>query len=194
MKTYLYFVRHGETTGNKARIFQGQSDTPLNDVGRDQILETCQQMVKLHIQYDVIYSSPLSRAIESAQIIQSFFPSNKQINIEPLAIERCFGEAEGININAHNYSRIMKNEFPGEESEAEITQRAQVLIKRLLNDHPGKHVLIVSHSHFIKACLITYLKSIRFDTKTTNGGISVLVFNEFNHCVKAEIDINKKDL
>lgn len=194
MKTYLYFVRHGETVGNKARIFQGQSDTPLNDVGRDQILETCKEMVKLHIQYNVIYSSPLSRAVESAEIIQSFFPSSKQINIEPLAIERCFGAAEGITINAHNYSRIMRNEFEGEESELEITDRAQKLIKRILNDHQGKRILIVSHSHFIKACLITYLKSIRFDTKTTNGGISLLVFNEFNHCIKAEIDINKKDL
>ena len=193
MKTTIYIIRHGETTGNKARIFQGQIDTPLNDIGKLQILEACKDMVRLGITYNYIYCSPLSRAKESAEIIQSYFPSNKVLQIEPLAIERAFGEAEGKAINPSNYNKIMKNEFRDAETEDDVILRAQTLIKRLLAEHPGKNILIVSHSHFIKACFKPYLPNLRFDDKTINGGISRLVFNEFNHCVKADLLINPKD-
>ena len=127
MNTTIYIIRHGQTSGNKERVFQGHIDTPLNDVGRSQILKTCQDMVKLGITYDYLYCSPLQRAYESATIIQSFFPSKKEIIIEPRAIERSFGEAEGIPLTAQNYAKVMRNEFAGEESEEEIIARVKPL-------------------------------------------------------------------
>lgn len=193
MNTTIYIIRHGQTQGNKSRVFQGQIDTPLNDDGRAQILEACKDMVKLGITFDQIICSPLSRAIESAQIIHSFFPTRKEIIIDDRAIERSFGDAEGLPLTPQNYNKIMRAEFPNQETEEHIIWRAQSLIKDILNKYEGKNILIVSHSHFLKACLIPYLPGLKFDSKTVNAGISMLKFNDFKHCIKVELLLNNKD-
>lgn len=63
----LYFVRHGETDWNKTHKVQGQTDIPLNDYGRLLARETAEGMKNLKI--DLAYTSPLSRAKETAEII-----------------------------------------------------------------------------------------------------------------------------
>ena len=190
MATTIYIIRHGQTDGNKLRVFQGQIDTPLNDTGRNQVLETCKNLVSLGITIDVLISSPLSRALETANIIKSFFPSRKEIIIEPDAIETSFGDAEGVPLSQENYDKIMKGEFPNLETEFQIIRRARNLIDRILDKYPNKIIILVTHSHFLKACFKPYIPTLRFDSKTKNAGISVLKFNEFKHCITAKIDIN----
>ena len=63
----LYIVRHGETDWNKARKIQGQSDIPLNEFGRHLARETAKGLADVH--FDLCFTSPLSRAKETAQII-----------------------------------------------------------------------------------------------------------------------------
>ena len=190
MITTIYVIRHGQTDGNKLRVFQGQIDTPLNENGREQVLNTCKNLVTLGVNFDVLISSPLSRAYETAKIIRSFFPSKKEIIIEPDAIERAFGDAEGIPLSPENYDKIMKGEFNNLETEFQIMRRARHLIDRLLEKYPGKVIILVTHSHFLKACFKPYITNLRFDSKTKNAGISILKFNDFKHCIKAQIDIN----
>lgn len=192
MITTIYIIRHGQTEGNKLRVFQGRIDTPLNDTGREQILKTCKKMASLEITFDVLISSPLSRALESANIIKSFYPSNKPIIIDENAIERSFGLAEGIPLTDENYTKIMNNEFADQESEFQIMKRAKHFIDNILETYPGKRIVVVTHSHFLKACMKPYIKSLQFNSKTLNAGLSILKFNEFKHCIKAQIDINKE--
>lgn len=175
--TNLYFVRHGQTNANLARIFQGQIDTPLNDVGRDQVRATKSRIPDLGIKWDVVISSPLSRAYETAQILNELSP-NIPILIDPLAIERCFGKGDGVPITKENYNKIMNSEFEDQETEQEIISRANYFINKVLSNYKNKNVLIVTHSHFLKACLYRYLPNITFETKTVNAGISLLQFNE----------------
>ena len=187
MNTTIYFVRHGQTDANKARIFSGQIDTPLNNTGREQVLETCKQIQKLSIKWDIIISSTLSRAYETAQIINQYFPINVDIIKDHSAIERSFGEAEGIPITDENYRKIMNCEFKNEESEEEIINRAQNFIHKILNTYPGKNVLVVTHSHFLKGCFKPYLPSLRFDTKTVNAGLSRLIFDQNQQCITVDL-------
>ncbi len=187
MNTTIYFVRHGQTDANKARIFSGQIDTPLNDTGREQVRNTCNLINQLGIKWDVIISSTLSRAYETAQIINQFFPINVDIIKDSLAIERSFGKAEGIPISDENYRRIMNCEFEDEESETAIINRAQTFIKNILNKYPGKTILVVTHSHFLKGCFKPFLPELRFDTKTVNAGLSRLVFDENYNCLFADL-------
>ena len=63
----LYIVRHGETDWNKARKIQGQSDIPLNAFGRHLARETAKGLADVH--FDLCFTSPLSRAKETARII-----------------------------------------------------------------------------------------------------------------------------
>ncbi|MEF9916086.1 MAG: histidine phosphatase family protein [Lachnospiraceae bacterium] len=63
----LYLVRHGETDGNKRKLLQGHSDIPLNDFGRTLAYKTGQGLQ--HISFDAVFTSPLKRAKETAEII-----------------------------------------------------------------------------------------------------------------------------
>ena len=87
----LYIVRHGETDWNKARKIQGQSDIPLNEFGRHLARETAKGLADIH--FDLCFTSPLSRAKETAQIILE----GRVVPIieEPRIEEMSFGEYEG---------------------------------------------------------------------------------------------------
>ena len=63
----IYFVRHGETLWNKEKKIQGQSDIPLNEYGIELAKITADAMK--NISFDVVYTSPLLRAKETAMIL-----------------------------------------------------------------------------------------------------------------------------
>ena len=65
----LYIVRHGQTHKNKQKVLQGRSDLPLNDEGRAQALEVGEKLNELGIKPEILYSSPLIRAVETAELI-----------------------------------------------------------------------------------------------------------------------------
>ena len=86
----LYIVRHGETDWNREHRIQGHIDIPLNDQGK---LDAANAKEKLKdVKFDVVFSSPLSRAIETAKII-----TDNEIIIDHRLIERYNGELEGCN-------------------------------------------------------------------------------------------------
>ena len=64
----LYVVRHGQTQYNVDKRFQGQIDVPLNDVGKKQVMELSKKLSNINL--DLIISSPLLRAVDTAKAIQ----------------------------------------------------------------------------------------------------------------------------
>ena len=85
-------VRHGETDWNKAKKVQGRADIPLNAYGRELAEKTAEGL--RGISFDLAYTSPLSRAKETAQIVLQ----GRKIPLieEPQIQEICFGDYEGI--------------------------------------------------------------------------------------------------
>ena len=65
--TKLYLIRHGETEQNKTGVLMGSTDTPLNEQGRLQALSLRERINALEV--DAIFSSPLSRAVETALLV-----------------------------------------------------------------------------------------------------------------------------
>ena len=63
----IYVTRHGQTELNAKKLMQGRSDNPLNDTGREQARAAREKIG--NIKFDALYSSPLSRAVETASII-----------------------------------------------------------------------------------------------------------------------------
>ena len=63
----IYIIRHGETDWNVLRKFQGRTDIPLNENGR-QVAAWTKEGLK-DVAFDLVYTSPLRRAKETAQII-----------------------------------------------------------------------------------------------------------------------------
>lgn len=93
----LYVTRHGQTDWNEQGRIQGKIDIPLNEQGRAQARKTRDLLA--HTPFDVIITSPLQRAVETATIINEAH-GVKQYEDERLS-ERGFGTWEG-----HPYQKL----------------------------------------------------------------------------------------
>jgi len=160
MDTQIWLVRHGETEWNVAGRFQGCKDIPLTDEGFNQA-----KSLKSRFEhgFDSIYTSPLTRAMQTAQVICE--DDNMEPIIENGIREVDFGAWEGLTITqiAENYP----NEFDFWRTDEEIgylvggdlsikcaSIRAKDAILNIAKENSGKKVIIVAHGGIIKAGLI----------------------------------------
>lgn len=94
----LYIIRHGKTDWNAQLKLQGRTDIPLNDEGLEMAEKAREDVSKIH--FDLCYSSPLSRAYDTAKIILE--GTDTPIIKDDRLIELGFGEYEGIENTYHN--------------------------------------------------------------------------------------------
>jgi len=152
IKSRWFFVRHGETDWNKQEINAGVTDIPLNETGRQQAREAGKKLASENI--DIIFSSHLSRAHETATIIGEEIGVSEIITDERLQ-ERNMGKAEGVS-----YTEVQK-QFPDmyqydgkpadNESFAETEQRIWEAVSEHLEKHPHKNILIASHGGTLRS-------------------------------------------
>lgn len=147
--TKICLVRHGQTDWNFKGIIQGHEDIPLNDIGRKQAYDSACFLKKK--KWDILISSPLSRAVETAEII------GKEVGIHEVVtdvrfIERDFGEVSGDFIIDSRH-KVTDNSAIGLESEEAITVRGMSGLKEIVRTYEGKSIIIVAHSHTIKGIL-----------------------------------------
>ena len=144
-------IRHGETDWNAQNRVQGSSDIPLNDVGRRQAEEQAQNIkADVKTQNAIIFSSPLLRAKETAEII------NKQLNLPLLTDSRLceanFGELEGLDrATLVGGGMMMHYDAMGGEAMAalgvETTESLNARLTSFFTEIKGKYetVIIVAH-------------------------------------------------
>lgn len=186
--TEICLVRHGQTDWNLQFIIQGREDNPLNDTGRKQALDSAKFLS--NEKWDVIVSSSLIRAKETAQIIADKVGVST-IHIDERLIERDFGEASGKLI-ASVIEKVEKREVEGMETDQELVERGMQAIKDIATTFEGKRIIITAHSHTIKAILCG-IDSNLFDfkikldnacanfVKVENGIFSVEKYNVSDH-------------
>jgi broad specificity phosphatase PhoE len=88
------FLRHGESVGNAEARWQGQSNYPLTERGRAQARALADRWKSEGVKFDLVVSSPLVRAKETAEIIASAL--NVRVEFDPIWLERDIGEMEGL--------------------------------------------------------------------------------------------------
>lgn len=141
----LYVVRHGETSWNKEEKVQGITDIPLTEKGISDALKL-QDLVK-SLNIDVVISSPLKRAIETAKIItDNKFPINTDDRIK----ERDWGLNEGANINEVDridcWDVILNTRVQNIEAIQDFMYRVSEFIEDIKVRFKDKNVLVVTHS------------------------------------------------
>jgi broad specificity phosphatase PhoE len=143
----LGLLRHGETDWNVASRLQGTSDIALNETGIAQAMTAAKAIDGS--EWDLIIASPLSRARDTARIVAE---SNAlgEITIEPLLMERAFGEAEGLNYHEWKKQHDAHQTVLGGESLPDLEARAHRLLAHLAKTYSGKRVLAVSHGALIR--------------------------------------------
>ena len=108
-KGHLYIIRHGQTDWNVEHKLQGRTDIPLNENGRKMAVEAHEKYKDIKI--DICYSSPLSRAYETAQTVLE--GRNVQIIRDDRLMEMSFGKYEGLkdvlNMPEHSVYKLFNN-------------------------------------------------------------------------------------
>ena len=107
-RSSFYFIRHGETNINlENRFYPSDEDTPLNETGRMQSLKTGKFLKNFRIgeqrYFDAIYSSPLIRAKETADII------SHQLGLDIIEDDRLIEETEGLYAGLNKDSDEVKD-------------------------------------------------------------------------------------
>lgn len=142
MKT-IYFVRHGECESNVKRLIAGSSDdSPLTAKGYEQAEQAALELKDKQI--DVIVSSPLVRARETAQRISDIIGYIGEIKQEPLLLERNFGAATGM-LASEGFKAIDSGEITDLESLEDLAERQRRVLD-FFGMLGAKYVLIVGHS------------------------------------------------
>lgn len=153
----LYITRHGETEWNKLKKMQGWKNSNLTKQGIENAIRLGERLKD--IEFSNIYSSPLGRALETANYVKG----NRDVEIETHEglREMGFGLWEGIENDVvlelygeehYNYWNKPHLYKPNEgESFDELFKRVEISLKYIIENAKGDNVLIVSHAIAIKA-------------------------------------------
>ena len=173
----ITFIRHGETDENKAKRVQGRKDYPLNEHGIAQAKMVAKYLIKNDYNFDAIFSSPLSRAFDTARIINETMGLNLNIIKDASFIEREFGEYEGMTVSKEAFKPILLDIGEGLEKEKDIKDRVYSGLIKILDENKYEHILVVAHSHTIKAIMNLLDEDISFYARMVNCSISNLSYD-----------------
>ncbi|MBQ1549836.1 MAG: histidine phosphatase family protein [Acutalibacteraceae bacterium] len=161
----IYIVRHGQTEQNLKKKLQGRSDFPLTELGREQASAVGDAFRDAGIVFDKVYSSPLGRAVETAELIAGDAP----IEVEEALIEMDYGPYEGTDL--HNLPPEVEEFFKdftnhpapdGMEQLSSVVARAGEFLVRLKAEAVHRDILLSTHAIAMKG-LLEYL------TPASNG-------------------------
>jgi len=170
----LILVRHGETYENKEGIIQGHLNSILNETGKMQAEKLSERLKDEKI--DIIYSSDLSRAHDTAKIVHKHHRESKLVITKELR-ERNNGVLEGKYGDNVDWSR---KDYEGRESNEELIIRAEKFLSKTFKKHKGKTVMFSCHGGIGKAYVSLILdKNFKeLDLKLENTSVSIFKIGE----------------
>ncbi len=148
----IYFMRHGESTANAKRIIAGHADAPLTKKGIEQAHMAGRDIVRQKLTFDLIFSSPLKRALDTAHIVAGEVGLSKDIIISDLLIEQSRGNLEGKSVDILETITDSELVAQGGEGAEALSLRARQTLEWCLQQE-GDQILIVSHNRLGKAIL-----------------------------------------
>lgn len=173
--TTIGFIRHGSTEWNRLGKLQGQLDTDLTDEGREQARLLGRRLASET--WDGIISSDLKRAKETAQII-SELSGIPLIREDARLRERMYGQIEGTTVAEREarWGADWKLQALGQETDDELWQRWIQLETELIEEYPGRKLLLVSHGGFI----VQILRVLKMDSEEflQNTSLTILLRQE----------------
>lgn len=199
--TTVILIRHGETDWNRDRRFRGHAPVPLNARGRQEAELTAQRVVSSW-NVNTIYSSPVARAVETAEPLRRL--TGLPIHVSAPFVDLDFGAwqgrtpAEVVLSHPDELETWMREpaavRIPCGETLAEVEVRAMSELSAIVSRHPKQTVAIVSHTEVNRLVILTALRGspnalrrVGQDTCAINvlrvedGAIDVLSINDSCH-------------
>ncbi len=183
MKT-IYLIRHGQTAWNREEVFRGRSDVPLDEKGRRQAELVGRYLAGQDLHEPAFFASPLTRAMETAQIAAGRF-SPAHVKSDEAFNDLDFGDWQGMPREdvAAKYPELYRRwakepdrvRFPGGDNLNALAKRAEAGLYNLAENSSAGDLVIVTHRVVNKVllCLVlgTNLKpfwKIKQDTACVN--------------------------
>jgi broad specificity phosphatase PhoE len=181
--TRIVLVRHGRTEWNKGEIFRGTVDIPLDEQGRREA--GCARDWLVEETFDAAYSSPLSRAVETAEIILE--PHGKAVRRHEGLTDLNYGawqgkakeEVQRVYQELYQQWRTAPHTvvFPEGEGLASVRERSLEAVLEIAASHPGQTVLLAAH-RVVNKVLIAALLGLD-DSHFWEIGQDTAALNEF---------------
>lgn len=187
MVTKIYFIRHAEAVGNVDGVYHGRTDGSLTENGFRQL--DCLAKRFETTDFDVIYSSPITRARLTAEAADR----TKKLPIQFLdgLVELDGGEWEGMTWDEIHLRFPKEHEMwdtrldlfkaPGGESVAEVQERMKSTVDKIIDDNKGKTIVVVTHG----CALRTYICYAR--------GLSLAGINEDKWAMNTSVSLVEYD-
>ena len=173
MKNIL-LIRHGQSEWNKLNLFTGFKNIELSDQGIEEADKAGQNFKNLNIKFDIVFTSKLKRAQETAKIIlknlnqwDHLYEEGKiktDINLN----ERDYGDLTGLNKKemadkfgeeqVHKWRRGYSDQPPNGESLEDVVRRVKIYFEESINpaiqSADNNNILIAAHGNSLRALLI----------------------------------------
>lgn len=152
--TYVVLIRHARSVANSQGVLAGRSDTPLDDIGREQARELGQRLADVPL--DLVISSPQERAQQTAALVVG---DRGAVVLDEQFAECDYGDWSGAALSelaSEPSWEIVQwlpsaAEFPAGETMAQMAHRATHRVQQLVKKHPDDIIWIVTHGDVIKA-------------------------------------------
>ena len=173
MKNIL-LIRHGQSEWNKLNLFTGFKNIELSEQGIDEANKAGQNFKNLNIKFDIVFTSELKRAQETAKIIlknldqwDHLYGDGKIITDIKLN-ERDYGDLTGLNKKetadkfgeeqVHKWRRGYSDQPPNGESLEDVVRRVKIYFEETINpaiqSADNNNILIAAHGNSLRALLI----------------------------------------
>lgn len=200
--TTVFLIRHGEIDNPKKILYGSNFNLKINDIGRKQIQEVAERIKRLGFKIGKIYSSPLSRAQESAKIIAKEFRIEKIItkqgltdtDIPALADKPLAIRSEIFKTGTDAYDE--KYVKMGNESRDQIVKRMKDTFNSIVKENKGKTAIIVSHGDPLQFLLyvltnpdkkVPSMNILAGESYPTKGSATKLVLDENAKLIDREV-------
>lgn len=163
--TRFILVRHGQTEWNRVERFRGRADVPLNEAGLAQAEAAGRRVAAMAARPSAVYSSPLSRAVKTAEAIAR--PFALPVQALPGLLDIDFGEWQGLTPDEARarwpdmvdawFIKPDAARVPGGESLADLRTRAMRTVEELAARHPEQTIAMVGHTVINRVILLGVL-------------------------------------
>ena len=173
MKNIL-LIRHGQSEWNKLNLFTGFKNIELSEQGIDEANKAGQNFKNLNIKFDIVFTSELKRAQETAKIILknldqwNYLYRQGKIITDIKLNERDYGDLTGLNKKetadkfgeeqVHKWRRGYSDQPPNGESLEDVVRRVKIYFEESINpaiqSADNNNILIAAHGNSLRALLI----------------------------------------
>jgi alpha-ribazole phosphatase len=198
MATTLYLIRHGATVGNEEKRYKGSIDVPMSDFGIEQIRNTAEfiRAVLGDSLLSAVYTSPLSRAVRSAEIVSEAF------GLIPVIIpdlrERHFGRWEGMTFSEireqypdefEAWKRNPLKHYPrGGESTLTVRDRVIGALELILMHHGENDKIAITAHGGVNRVILCHLMNMPLDQifriEQDNAAVNIITFYDTYPVIK----------